>query len=295
MQKVEILGVASGWAAQVRDSEFGPEVLRKCDLFRNHPNVVMKEIVYPEKSSAYTHILIGKETKHILNEFFQRVLIRANELMDRGSFPIFFGGDHGNAIATWTSVIKKHKAKENFGLIWIDAHMDAHTYDTSPSKAFHGMPLACLLGHGEEGFVGLGGFSPKITPSVVVLIGIRSYEKEEREFLENLGVKIFYGDDVKTKGFDACFNEALKHISAEQKKFGVTLDLDFFDPEFAPATPSLEPNGIDPKTVLPSLAKLPDMKNFSAFEIVEFSPSTDKDGITLKLIQDIIAAVIPKS
>lgn len=292
MRNTEILGIASGWAAQVRDSEFGPEVLRESNLFKKHPNIVMKEIIFPEKCSASEHIPVGKDTKHILDEFFQRVLLRANEMMSRDVFPIFFGGDHGNAIATWTAVIKKHKAKENFGLIWIDAHMDAHTYKTSPSKAFHGMPVACLLGHGEKEFVNLGGFSPKLKPNDIVLIGIRSYEKEEREFLDKLGVKIFYREDVMSKGFEECFNEALDHISSKSKKFGVSLDLDFFDPEFAPATPSLEPFGADPKTVLPALAKLKKMKNFSAFEIVEFSPRADKGNRTLKLIEDIIESVV---
>ncbi len=177
------------------------------------------------------------------------------------------------------------------GLIWIDAHMDSHTYETSPSKGFHGMPLAALLGQGEPELVNLEGIAPKLNPKHVVLMGIRSFEEGEQKLLEKLNVRIMYMDEIKSRGFDKCFEEALSIVKNGTKNFGVSLDLDFFDPKFAPATPSLEPNGEDPKNVLPSFAKLKLESKFAALEIVEFNPKTDVNGITLNLIQDVMKSI----
>jgi len=290
MKNIEIIGIASGWGAQVRESEFGPAVIQKSGL---HKIIAAKydKIAHPKFSSANTNIEVGMSTKPVLIDVFNKAASYIEECLANGNFPIVIGGDHSNAIATWGSVINHYKAREDFGLIWIDAHMDAHTHQTSPSKAFHGMPIACLLGQGEQEFTNFKGPLPKLNPKHLVLIGIRSYEQDEQDLLDSLGVRVMYMDEVKSRGFDKCFNEAIE-IASAGKKFGVSLDLDFFDPEFAPGTPSLEPDGEDPVNVLSHLAKLKSQEKFCAFELVEFNPEMDKGGITLKLAQDIIRAVV---
>ena len=288
MKLIEFIGVASGWGAKVRDSEKGAELLKTTGFYKKHRNMLWERMVYPQFSSAEKSISIGMETKPILHDVFAKISEQVKEIISKDHFPVVIGGDHSNAIGTWSGVVKAHNAAGEFGLIWIDAHMDSHTYATSPSKAFHGMPLAALLGYGEAEFVNLEGISPKLNPKHVVLMGIRSFEEGEQKLLEKLNVRIMYMDEIKSRGFDKCFDEALEIASTGTKKFGVSLDLDFFDPKFAPATPSLEDNGEDPKHVLPSFKKLSVEEKFAGFEIVEFNPKTDKNNITLKLIQDVI-------
>jgi arginase len=290
MKNIEIIGIASGWGAQVRESEYGPKVIQESGL---HTTIAAKydKIAQPNFSSANTNIEVGMNTKPVLMEVFEKAATHIDECLRDGNFPIVIGGDHSNAIATWGTLINHYDVREDFGLIWLDAHMDAHTHQTSPSKAFHGMPLACLLGHGEKEFTNFKGPLPKLDPKHLVLIGIRSYEKAERDLLESLGVRVMYMAEVKSRGFEECLKEAVS-IASAGKKFGVSLDLDFFDPEFAPGTPSLEPDGEDPKNVLPHLADLKSHDKFCAFELVEFNPATDQNGITLKLAQDVIKQIV---
>lgn len=288
MKIFELLGVASGWGAQVRDSEKGAEKLRATGFYNKIPKMIWNRMVYPMFNSKEKPLPIGIQTKPVLLDVFQKISSSIQEIMSKKHFPIIIGGDHSNAVGTWSGVVTALNAKGEFGLIWIDAHMDSHTYETSPSKAFHGMPLAALLGYGEPEFVNLGGIAPKLSPQHVVLMGIRSFEEGEQKLLEKLNVRIMYMDEIKRRGFDECFKEAVSIVKNGTKNFGVSLDLDFFDPEFAPATPSLEPNGGNPSNVLPSLKKLQNEERLAAFEIVEFNPKTDVNGITLNLIQDVI-------
>lgn len=291
MKTIELIGVASGWGAQVRDSEKGAETLRATGFYNKIPKMIWNRMVYPQFSSYEKSLSIGLETKPVLQDVFSKLARQVEEVVQENNFPVVIGGDHSNAIGTWSGVVKAFKAAEQFGLIWIDAHMDSHTYETSPSKAFHGMPLAALLGHGEPEFANLEGIAPKLNPKHVVLMGIRSFEEGEQKLLERLGVRVMYMDEIKSRGFPECFDEALAIVKKGTKNFGVSLDLDFFDPKFAPATPSLEPNGEDPKNVLPSFAKLKLESKLAALEIVEFNPKTDVNGITLNLIQDVMKNV----
>ncbi len=291
MKIIELLGVASGWGAQVRDSEAGAQILKNSNFHAKYQNFIWDRMVYPMFNSKEKSLPIGMQTKPVLLDVFQKISSSIQELIGKKHFPIVIGGDHSNAIGTWSGVVKALYAKEEFGLIWIDAHMDSHTYETSPSKAFHGMPLAALLGHGEPEFVNLEGIYPKLNPKHVVLMGIRSFEEGEQKLLEKLNVRIMYMDEIKSRGFAECFDEALSIVKNGTKNFGVSLDLDFFDPEFAPATPSLEPNGENPSKVIPSLKKLQNEEKLAAFEIVEFNPKTDANNKTLKLVQDIITSI----
>eukprot|EP01037_Dinobryon_pediforme_P018522 gene18522-18804_t len=122
----------------------------------------------------------------------------------------------------------------NFGLLWFDAHMDAHTPETSESQSPHGMPLAVLLGKGIYEWVNLGKVVPKLYPENLALLGIRSYEKGEAQLLERNHVKIFYQSDVEKIGLDVAYQEAHAHVTRTTPYFGVSIDVDVFDPSIAP-------------------------------------------------------------
>jgi arginase len=206
-------------------------------------------------------------------------------------FPIIIGGDHSIAIGTWAALVQIYQAKEEFGLIWVDAHMDAHTYETSPSKAYHGMPLAALLGYGEKELTELGGFKPKINPKHLVLIGIRSFEIGEKLLLEKLGVRIIYMDEVKQKGFKDCFAEALRVVTNGTKGFGVSIDMDAFDPAYALGVGSPALGGLMPQEVLMALKQLKNHSALKALEIVEYNPILDIGGKTLQLVYEVVKQV----
>lgn len=205
--------------------------------------------------------------------------------------PIVLGGDHSIAIGTWTGVTNELKNQNDFGLIWIDAHLDAHTFETSPSKNYHGMPLSFLLGIGDSKICEIGGKRGKINPKHLVIIGARSYEDDEHEFLKSRNVKIFYMDEVKERGFEACFQEAVSIASGGKRKFGVSIDLDYFSPDIAPGVGTPEINGGDYQPVKNSLTGIMKNPNLAAFEIVEYNTELDIEDKTANLIIDLLEAI----
>jgi arginase len=195
------------------------------------------------------------------------------------------------AIGTWSGVVDAYDAYEKMGLIWVDAHLDAHTPETSESGNIHGMPLAVLLGQGFDELTAIQKPMTKLHPEHVVVIGVRSYEAGERAFLESLGVRIYYMDEVRARGFENVFNEAVSIVSKAPKGFGISLDIDVFDPVLAPGTGTKTRNGLYEEDVEASFRSLLYMKGLLAFEFAEFNPSLDKEDKTIHLIKRLVSLI----
>ncbi|WP_051908561.1 arginase [Candidatus Odyssella acanthamoebae] len=204
------------------------------------------------------------------------------DCLGRGFTPFVLGGDHSIAIGTW-SAMHQHYQKD-FGLIWIDAHLDSHTPETSPSQARHGMPLAALIGQGDCELTSIGSAEPKLKPENLVIIGARSFEEGEQVLLEQLGVRVMYMDEVRQRGFRACFEEAVTMLTKNGQHFGISFDVDAFDPLIAPGTGAAEPNGLLETDVLFAMEGIFDHDQLLGFELVEFNPTLDIQDKTLNLI-----------
>lgn len=227
--------------------------------------------------------------KYLL-DFYKKLSQEISHTLDEQKLPIIVGGDHSIAVSTWSTLVDRLDAYDDFGLIWVDAHLDAHTYETSPSKAFHGMPVAHLLGYGEPEFSGFLNPKRKINPKYLVYIGVRSFEREEKELMDKLNVRIISIKELKKRGFAECFREALTIVSQASKGFGVSIDIDFFDPLLAPGVGSPAGGGANPIDILPILSDLKSHPNLRAIEIVEFNPAQDKNNITKDLCLKLISA-----
>lgn len=201
------------------------------------------------------------------------------------------GGDHSCAIGTWSGAVTALPDTSELGLIWIDAHMDGHTPETSPTGNIHGMPVATLLGYGHKQLTELLSQQAKIKPRNICLIGIRSYEAGEEKLLNDLGVKIFFNTDVEALGIDNVMQQALAHISQTATHIGISIDLDGLDPNDAPGVGTPVEKGIDGQEFCTSLAVLKQQKNVIGYEIVEYNPHLDSEQKTAKIISDIIYAL----
>ena len=133
----------------------------------------------------------------------------------------------------------------------------------------------------------------KLNPAHVVLIGVRSFESGEEELLKNLNVKIYYMNEIKERGLEEVFSEAIKIVTQGTKGFGISLDLDAIDPIEAPGVGTPEPNGLKAQEVLSALSTLKHNKNFKAFEIAEYNPTLDINHKTAALIQQCILRLEP--
>lgn len=197
-------------------------------------------------------------------------------------------GDHSSAIGTWSGVYDALHTQGDFGLIWIDAHMDSHTPETSPSGNIHGMPLACLLGYGYPALTMLMHHQAKLKPENICLIGVRSFESGEAELLRRLNVRIYYMEEIAERGLQAVVEEALSYVKRHTIGFGLTVDIDSVDPHDAPGVDVPEAKGIRESDLCQALKNIVSDPLLIGCELVEFDPIHDKQDKTEKLMTQII-------
>ena len=287
MKDIVVIGAAGGYGAPNQSCQDAPEVLRTfgfLDQLRQSGIAYRWDgIVHLQKNHA-DPLLSVVEMCTLLAE-------KTRKTLSEGSFPIVVGGDHSCAIGTWSGA--KGAIGGRLGLIWIDAHMDSHTFRTSKSRAIHGMPLAALLGYGDERLTHIASPSPKLLPEDVCLIGVRSFEEDEAKLLKRLGVRVFFMEEIRRRGIDAVLEEALSIVDRETAGFGVSIDLDALDPEEEPGVGSPVPGGILKAGLSAALQRLRSEKHLLAIEIVEYNPYLDGKFATAKAISDLLAAMAP--
>lgn len=214
------------------------------------------------------------------------------EALSRDALPCVLGGDHSCAGGTWTGVARGLHARgaPSLGLVWVDAHMDAHTPRTSHSGRLHGMPLAWLLGQDDDPLYGLA--TGVVAPEHVSLVGVRSFEPEERERLERLGVRVFYMAEVQQLGVAAALREALAIASGGTDAFGISIDLDAVTPEEAPGVGTPVREGLAGGELAAALAGIGGRPELAAVELVEYCPRLDPDRRSARVAIDLLAAAL---
>lgn len=289
----EIIGVASGWGAQQRGCEDGAEslykkvALKSCRVEQRY----LWEILYPLFQDKHKKIEL-EQVLPLIIEVNGHISHAVSDAIKRGYFPIVIGGDHSIAVGTWNGVKESMGQGKKMGLIWVDAHMDSHVPGTSPSGAWHGMPLAALLGCGDPSFCQGNTKHPTLLPENVCLVGVRSFESGEEELLKRMKVKVFHMDEVKKRGFQEVMEEAIQIVSKNTDGFGVSLDMDVIDPKEAPGVGSPEPGGIVSSDLFKMIALLTADPKLQAFEIVEYNPYKDRDDRTAYICLEILGRII---
>lgn len=288
-RRYHVIGACSCWGAQVRACEKGPEDLVEGHVFERLKKkgipISQVEMLYPAKRARDENIPLA-ESLPLIRDFNLKLAHSVRRAVQNGSFPIVLGGDHSIAVGTWNAF------EVPFGLLWIDAHMDAHTPETTPSGAYHGMPLAALLGYGIPEMAHLAKKQPILKPQNLALIGVRSFEKGEVALLKKLNVKIYYMDEVNERGLKAIIPEALAHITRGVSHYGVSLDLDAFLLDEAPGVGSPEEGGIRKSELLPFFSQFGRDVRLIAFEMVEFNPERDIGHKTRELAFEVLQEVM---
>ncbi|MBI1954108.1 MAG: arginase [Proteobacteria bacterium] len=277
-RKVQYIGVPFGWGAKEPGTQDGPESI----LNVLPQSLKEKALLLPKYECSKVHPSY-EEAFPFVEKINVELAYHVHSSLQKGDFPLIVGGDHSIAIGSWSGV-KKYFG--DFGLIWIDAHMDAHTFETSPSKSFHGMPLAVLLGFGDEKLTRLGGSAPKIKPENLFLIGIRHFEKDEENLLKKLGVRIYYMEEIRQRSSRDVFLESVFNLQRRNLSIGVSLDIDAFDEECAPGTGTPEKNGFNEEEISAFLKHV--KGSLCALEIIEFNPSFDHNYKTRDLMTRLI-------
>jgi arginase len=219
-----------------------------------------------------------------------RIYEVASAAVARGSFPLFLGGDHSLAIGTIGGVT----VDEPTGVLWIDAHADMNTPETSPSGNLHGMPLAALLGHGVDELVNVGRPGAKLDPGDVVLIGTRSIDPGERELLKRTGVGVYTMRELDERGVSVVVREALVRL-AHRPRLHVSLDLDVLDPGEAPGVGTPVPGGLTYREAHLLMEIVAESERVASAEVVEINPILDNGNRTARLACGLISSLLGKS
>ena len=285
---IVVIGAASGAGAPDPSCSAGPLALRRSRAFHDSPlqHVEWDAILRVPRAQRDTPL-------HAVAALCARLADEVASVLQAGHFPLVVGGDHSCAIGTWSGVHRALIEAGPTGLIWIDAHMDSHTFATTPSGQIHGMPLACLLGHGDAALTGIDGPQAKLRPEHVCLIGVRSFEAGEAALLHHLGVRVFDMAEIRRRGLAEVFDEALAIVRQGTAGFGVSVDLDALDPGEEPGVGTPVPGGLRRAELAVALSHLRGDPAFVAMEIVEYNPRRDRRHATADAAGALLDAITP--
>jgi arginase len=230
-----------------------------------------------------------------IKEVSEAVAEAVKSAMDAGTIAITLGGDHALAIGSIAGASAHYRAKkQDFGLVWFDAHGDINTPDTSPSGNVHGMPFAISLGNGDERLTQINGYSPKISPERCSLIGIRDLDSDEEDLVRRSGVLPFTMRDVDEIGIMNIMNRTLNSIGSVDG-LHVSFDLDVIDPDVAPGVSTDSRGGLSYRESHHALELLADTGLVRSIDIVELNPARDVRNRTAELAVELVQSALGKN
>ncbi len=296
---VRILGVPLGLGAGVRGTDMGPAAIRNAGLLealrtlgldvRDEGDIPVRGAGAPPDSRA-RHL---SEIAAVNQELAERVRrIRAS-----GCVPLVLGGDHSIALGTVSGMVDPAAEPGELGLVWVDAHLDAHTPETSPTGNVHGMPLAAILGRGAPAYTGVGGFAPgaaRVQPANTVQIAIRSVDASEVGILADLGFRAITMEEVDRRGIAATAEEAVDRVLDGTRGFHLSIDMDGLDPDVAPGVGTPEPGGLTLREAWTLMECVAASGGLRSLEVVEVNPTRDIRNRTAEVAVALVASAFGK-
>lgn len=295
---IEVIGAPSDLGANIRGSNMGPASIRIADLKKKIEQqgfrvVDLGDLHVPIRESVQADI---REQKYLtpIRDICKDLADITEGIMDRGHIPITLGGEHSLAIGSIGGILR-HYAKKNqeLGLIWVDAHADVNTPESSPSGNIHGMPLAVLIGKGHKELLEIS--AKKLRAQNTVLIGIRNIDDAEKRILRESGIKFYTMRDIDEKGMFNVMREAIAHASEGTAGIHVSFDIDGIDPRYAPGVSTPVSGGLTLREAHLCLEMVYETNKLVGMDLVELNPMNDQNGQTASLVVDLILSALGKS
>jgi len=298
MRPVSIIGAPTDVGASVIGARMGPEALRvagitqavarygcqvqDCGDVRGPANPVAAAI------NGFRHL---DEVVTWNQAVYQAVYAELN----KGRLPLMMGGDHSLAVGSISAVARHCREQgKKLRVLWFDAHADFNTSAITPSGNIHGMPVACLCGHGPQALIEMSGSTPAIRPAQVRQIGIRSVDEGEKRFLRDEGVPVFDMRCIDEIGMRHTLELALDGIDANTH-LHVSLDVDFLDPNIAPGVGTAVRGGPNYREAQLCMEMIADTGYLASLDLVELNPALDTRNMTAELAVDLIESLFGKS
>lgn len=285
--KSVVVGAGSDLGVHIDGSKLGPGQLIN-DIRSFYKGEIVEFIQDPSIIKS-RNISDRSKNRYEVNELNEKVYNEIVDKMKQGYFPITLGGDHSVAIA---SSLADAKINEDVGIIWIDAHADYNTFETTISGNIHGLPLAAITGYKCED-LRLFHRGEIIQPAKTVIVGARSIDPDEKENLKYSGITVFTTEDIKKEGASEIMRKAFEIAGYKTRGIHISYDLDIIDPEFAPGVSVPEFDGINVEEAMEICDYI--IENFdkvSSYDLVELNPLRDVNRKTEQVALNILAKTI---
>ncbi|MDZ7704977.1 MAG: arginase [Trueperaceae bacterium] len=292
MLDIAILGIPMDLGAGRRGVDMGPSALRLArlepllrglghqvtDLGNVTPPV--PEAIAADSETAYIDPIAAS-----CREVYQKL-----RTLSPDTFPIALGGDHSVSMGTVSGVAGAGRT----GVVWIDAHADLNTPKTSPSGNVHGMPLAHLLGYGDDRLTGIWGGGAAVRPRDIVLIGIRSLDDGERDLILEHGIKVYTMKEIDKRGMARVAEETLEHLR-HVERLHLSFDADVLDPNLAPGVGTPVPGGLSYREAHLLMEMFSDADVVTSLDLIEVNPILDVKNSTAQIMVEMAASLLGKA
>jgi arginase len=298
-KQIRVIGVPLDLGQSRRGVDMGPSAVRVAGLEARLEAIghVVEDggnvaVAIPEqKKEGAAHAKYLKEITATCTKSADLVL----KTLEAGKIPLVLGGDHSVAAGTVAGVAEFYRRQnQKIGLIWIDAHSDMNTPESSPSGNVHGMPLAAIMGLGPAELGNIYNFSPKIHPENCVLVGVRDVDAVEKENIRRAGVEVFTMRDIDERGMRSVMEEALRMAGRGTAGYHVSLDMDWIDPEDAPGVGTPVWGGATYREAHLAMEIIADHGRLLSLEIVEVNPVIDEHNQTADLAVELALSAFGK-
>ncbi|MCF6262554.1 MAG: arginase [Xanthomonadales bacterium] len=300
MTEIQIIGVPMDLGASRRGTDVGPSAMRVAGLgqaLKRMGYQVLREIdiAVPSMETRDTQSRNARFKTEILAVCADLAETVAASLKS-GNIPLVIGGDHSIAMGTVAGVAGHYRQQnENIGLIWFDAHGDMNIPSSSPSGNIHGMPLAHILGIGDEELANIGGFIGKVKPENVALVGIRDLDQRERKIIRDSGIHAYTMREIDERGMAAVAKEILSVVNKDTAGFHLSFDVDGCDPSVMPGSGTLVPGGISYREAHLLLEYCADSGKMTSMELVELNPLLDQKNISAERSVRLVGSAFGKA
>lgn len=296
---IKIIGVPMDLGANRRGVDMGPSALRIAGLQTRLTQLgyTVEDLGNIPVNIPETLRIIDPRAKYLAEvaEVNRILADRVEHVVAEGAIPLVLGGDQSISIGTIAGVASYYRQRgEKIGVLWFDAHADMNTPETTPSGNIHGMPYAVSLGLGVPELVDLKGFRPKLDPRHCVLIGVRDVDPLERENVRRSGLTVFTMRELDELGMRVVMEHALEIASRGTAGFHVSLDMDVFDPFYAPGVGTPVPGGATYREGHLAMELIADSHKLLSMEIVEVNPVLDVRNHTAEFAVELILSAFGK-
>jgi len=293
--RIRVIGVPMDLGADRRGVDIGASAIRYAglnDQLRrlNHQVLDIGNIVVPQPESqpiGNSHLKYLEPIVKVAEELADAV----TTTLEESDFPLILGGDHSIALGSITGITRVRK---HVGVLWIDAHADFNTEETTHSGNIHGMALAALAGLGNSRLTSLGGWAPKLNTQTIVIVGARELDDGERELLRTHHIHVFTMSDIDQRGFSDVMRQSLAIAGEANDGIHVSLDMDALDPTYAPGVGTPVRGGLTYREAHLAMELIADSGRLMAMDVVEVNPILDRENATAQLAVELVMSALGK-